>query len=342
VCFTSYIFTQNSFFHRGNFLSSVIRISDDDVSAMMSPADFVASCDAAFQLYGKGEMVNPAREESLTREDDVEVFHLTLPGEWKGKYRGRKIIEEHSDIKTGRLGERTAFIELEDWGGAQRVVLDAEHITNMRTGAAGVLGAKYMCQLPIQKVAILGTGRIAMALARCADVALHPEEIWATSRKAENRRQFANDLDGVLSCKLQMFETIETCVRNADVILAAVPTPTPVLKKGMVTEKVHISVLGGDQRTQQLEQALFLNRQVIPDHSEQVLKSGDFLTAKASGRCISYVKDGTGEIMDVGQAALGTIENLRGQGAIVYFSGMAIQDVHAASVVWERHQSQVG
>lgn len=323
-------------------MHSVIKISDDDVASLMTPADFVASCDAAFRLYGLGEMVNPVREESLTRSGDMDVFHLTLPGEWQGKYKGRKVIEEHSDVKTGHLGERTAFIELEDWARTQRAVLDAEHITNMRTGAAGVLGAKYLCRLPIKKVAILGTGRIAMALAQCADVALNPDEICATSRKAENRRQFERDLEGDLTCPLQMFETIESCVDNADVILAAVPTPVPVLKKDMVSDNVHISVLGGDQRTQQLEQSLFLSRRVIPDHSEQVLNSGEFLTAKASNGYISYVKDAAGEVLDIGQAALGKIENLRGQGAIVYFSGMAIQDVHAASIVWERYKRQIG
>jgi alanine dehydrogenase len=318
-------------------LDQIIKISDEDVASFMTPADFVASCDAAFQLYGTGEMVNPAREESLSQEEGMDLFHLVLPGEWTGRYRGQKVIEERSDVKTGRLGERTAKIELEDLKTGHRVVFDAEHITNMRTGAAGVLGAQYLCQRPISKVAILGTGRIAKALALCADVALKPEVIQVTSRSEANREAFANEVADHLTCKLQMMTTIEMCVSEADVVLASVPTPQPVLLKDMVSEHAHISVLGGDQRTQQLEQALFLSRKIVPDHLEQVLKSGEFLSANQAGQEILWVKDGAGMTQHVGHAALGKLENLRGRGAIVYFSGMAIQDVHAASVVWQRY-----
>lgn len=320
-------------------MDDVIKISDDEVASLMTPADFVASCDMAFQLYGRGEMVNPAREESLSQENGMDIFHLELPGEWCGKYRGKKVIEERSDVKTGRLGERSAVIELNDLVQGRQIVLDAEYITNMRTGAAGVLGAKYMCREPITKVAVLGTGRIAKALALCADVALNPQLICATSRKFESREAFANDVSSQLACGLEMRSTIEDCVADADVILAAVPTPTPVLKKDMVDALTHISVLGGDQRTQQLEQDLFLSRRMVPDHAEQVLKSGEFLVAHQAGKDMMWVKNASGDIQNVGHAALGHLENLRQVGAIVYFSGMAIQDVHAASVVWQRYQA---
>ena len=316
----------------------VHRISDEEIATLMTPADFVASCHMAYQLYGQGEMVNPARSESLTQEKGMDVFHLELPGEWLGKYRGKKVIEERSDVKTGRLGDRTAVISLEDIQSGQQVNLDADYITNMRTGAAGVLGAKYVCQLPIRKVAILGTGRIAKALALCADVALNPEVICVTSRKETSRIDFAKDMTGKLACSLQMKDTIESCVMGSDAILAAVPTPKPILKDEMVSKNTHISVLGGDQRTQQVAQSLFLSRSIVPDHAKQVLKSGEFLEATASGGTICWVNDGAGQIQNIGHAALGMLENLRGQGVIVYFSGMAIQDVHAASVVWERYR----
>ena len=319
-------------------MKDVIHISDDEAASLMTPADFVESCHTAFQLYGTGEMINPTREESVHQEDGMDVFHLELPGEWRDKYQGKKVIEERSDVKTGRLGDRSAVIELDDLVLEKQVVLDAEYITNMRTGAAGVLGAQYLCRKPIRKVAILGTGRIAKALALCADVALHPQMICATSRKASSRDAFANDMTSQLACKLEMRTTIADCVADADVILAAVPTPNPVLKKDMVGALTHISVLGGDQRTQQLEQDLFLSRRVVPDHAEQVLKSGEFLTAHEAGGEVLWAKNERGEIQNVGHAALGQLENLRQTGAIVYFSGMAIQDVHAASVVWQRYQ----
>ena len=40
--------------------------------------------------------------------------------------------------------------------------------------------------------------------------------------------------------------------------------------------------------------------------------------------------------MTIGDAALGRLDALRGKGPIVYFTGMAIQDIHAAATVYER------
>lgn len=314
-------------------------ISDDEIASLMTAEDFVASCDEAFRLYGTGDMLNPAREESLTQDGDMDVFRLTLPGEWVGKFRGKKEIEERSDIKTGRLGDRHAFIELEDLNGGQIIRFDAEHITNMRTGAAGVLGAKYLSSLPIQKVAILGTGRIAEALALCAEVALSPAVVCVTSRKQENREAFVARLGPQMSCEVTSASSVALAVSDADVILAGVPTPEPILLQNMVSDLAHLSVLGGDQRTQQLDTKLFLQRLIVPDHPEQVLKSGDFLGAQKAQEEISWAREGDNKIYHIGHAALGHLENLRGTGVIVYFSGMAIQDVHAASVAWGRYRA---
>jgi alanine dehydrogenase len=320
-------------------VSKAVKMTDEQIAEVMTPLDFVASCHDAFRLYGQGEMVNPARQESLTRQGDADLFRLVLPGEWIGRYRGRKVIEERSDVTTGRLGERTAVIELEDVQMGLQVMLDAEHITNMRTGAAGVLGARYLCAAPIRQVAILGTGRIARALALCADVALQPQVVQVTSRSAERRAAFARAMGERLQAELRMADTIATCVADADAVLAAVPTPHPILFRHMLKDGAHLSVLGGDRRTQQLDLSLFLSQYVIPDHAEQVLNSGDFLAAQHAGAAVMWVRDAHGVVQTIGQAALGLLEHWRGRGVITYFSGMAVQDVHAAAMAWRRFRA---
>ncbi len=308
------------------------RISDLEIASVMTTRDFVISCDEAFRLYGLGEMVNPPRDEVVAREGNLDFFRLALPGDWKGKFCGQKVIEERSDVKTGRLGARTAVIELEDVQTRARMVLDAEHITNMRTGAAGALGAKYLAKTPVRTAAILGTGRIAQALARCIDVALVPEMMRVTSRTPEKRDVFAAEVAADIRCDLDMVEGVETCIDGADAIFASVPTPEPILHE--VESHVHISVMGGDRRTTQLEPGLLTRRFVVPDHSEQVFLSGEFLALCHRGETPRWVKNSEDRILTIGHAALGHLEHLRGQGSIAYFSGLAIQDVHAGATAW--------
>lgn len=317
-------------------MGHVRRILDEEIASVMAVRDVVESCHEAFRLYGLGEMVNPARTESLVRDGDMDVFRLELPGEWPGRFRGRKVIEERSDVRTGRLGARTAVIELEDMETGARAVLDAEWITNMRTGAAGALGARYLARQPVRTVAILGTGRIAQALALCADVALSPEVIRATSRKPENRDFFVAELGPKVQAHIEAAVDVAACVAGADAVLLAVPTPDPILFAQMIGEATHLSVIGGDARTRQLDAGLFLSRIVVPDHPEQVLKSGEFLAAKEAGREVLWARDGSGRVQTIGDAALNHLKYLRKGTGIAYFSGMAVQDIHAAGTAWRR------
>ncbi|MXZ08747.1 MAG: hypothetical protein F4Y79_04810 [Gemmatimonadetes bacterium] len=307
-------------------------ISDEQIASVMTTRDFVESCDEAFRLYGLGKMVSPLRKEEVSREGEMDLFRLVMPGWWKGKFTGQKVIEERSDVKVGRLGSRTAVIELEDMRKGDRISFDAERITNMRTGAAGALGAKYLAKMPVRTAAILGTGRIAQALGRCIDVALAPETIRVTSRTAERRAAYQADVGGDLSCDLDMVADIEACIDGADAIFTSVPTPEPILFD--VESHVHISVIGGDGRSTQLDPGLLTRRFVVPDHGEQVLKSGEFLALCEREKTPRWVKGEEDEILNIGHASLGHLEHLRGQGCIAYSSGLAIQDVHAAAIVW--------
>ena len=315
------------------------RIFDDEITSLMSVQDMVNSCHEAFRLYGLGHMANPARKEQVIKEGSLDLFRLEMPGEWPGHFCGRKVIEERSDVKRGRLGIRTAFFELEDLKTGQQAILDAEWITNMRTGAAGALGVHYLAHKPVHTVAVLGTGRIAQALVLCCDVLLHPQVIRVTSRSHDRRRAFVQTITPQIQAHLEAVDDITSCVKDAQAILTAVPTPNPVLFGNQIAKDAHISVMGGDGRTRQLDRALFLSRLVIPDHAEQVLKSGEFLDAKNAQKEICWVYDEKKCIQTVGDAALGHLEKLRGQGGIVYFSGMAVQDLHAAATVWQRVNS---
>ena len=169
----------------GGPLEEKLKISDAEIAGILSVEEVVDSCDRAFRLYGSGEVLNPPRREEVRRTEGADLFRLEMPAEWPGRYRARKVIVERSDVSSGRLAGRTAVIELEEVATGRGAVLDAEYLTNMRTGAAGALGVRYLAA-SAEVLAIVGTGRIARALALCADAALGPREIRATSRNPAN------------------------------------------------------------------------------------------------------------------------------------------------------------
>ena len=307
----------------------MVRIPDSEIENSLSVTDYLDSCDEAFRLYGEGALLGPAREERIWREGDSDIFQLVMPALWTGRYRAKKIIREQSNVSEGRLGDRSAILEIEDLVAGSQFELDAEYLTNMRTGAAGVLGAKYLGREDIHLVSIIGTGRIAEALARCADAAFGLEVIRVTSRRADNRIRFKELLEGEVAARVEIVDSIPACLDGSDAVFTSVPTPEPILGEQDLRQGAHLTVIAGDPRTSQLEPGLIRQREIVVDHIEQAAKSGDFLSAAGTGKSARLAKNQEGKVFTIGDAAMGRLAERRGEGLVAYFTGMALQDLHA-------------
>lgn len=307
--------------------------SDDDFRTQLSPADFLAACDQAFRLYGQGLLLNPPRRENL----DQGFFRLEMPALWPGRYRARKVIEEHPGTE-GQLGVRRAFVELEDLARGTRVRLQAGYATDMRTGAAGALGIKYLAQGPVNRLAVLGTGRVARCLARCADQLFGLGELRATSRQPANRQAFAREMAPLLRAPLRMTASLAECLDGADAILAAVPTPQPILSLADLGKSTVLAVMGGDRRTRQLALEVLEELVVLVDHLEQAEQSGEFTHALASGRAahLRLAHGEAGQVLNIGDAACHRLPAGEARPRLAYFTGLAVQDLCAAVALCEK------
>ena len=207
--------------------------------------------------------------------------------------------------------------------------LEAGHITDQRTGAAGALGLQYLAGAAIKRVAILGTGRIARTLALSCDALFDLAEIACTSRRPENRAAFAEAVEPNLRAHLRIATSLEECIADADAVLTAVPTPQPILTAAALAEVPYLAVIAGDSRTRQIAPEVLYERTVVVDVLAQAQRSGEFRFAAEQGQAeqIALARNAEGTVLDIGDAACGRL------GAIapsaVYLTGMGAQDLCA-------------
>ncbi len=301
-----------------------------------STADFLAACHQAFEHYGAGVIHNPPRTESIQKRGAFDYFRLDMPAEWPGKFRTCKIIEEFSDVASGRLAKREAYIALKALQQSRSWRLEAGYITDQRTGAAGALGLQYLAGKSIKRVAILGTGRIARALALSCDALFDLAEIACTSRRPENRAAFAEAVEPALCASLRMAASLEACIAGADAVLTAVPTPQPILTAAMLADVPYLAVIAGDSRTRQLAPAVLYERTVVVDILAQAQQSGEFRFAAEQGQAapIALARNVEGKVLDIGDAACGRLGT--SAPSAVYLTGMGAQDLCAAAMVYHR------
>src|SRR5512137_397707 len=148
------------------------------------------SVESAFADHGRGLVQMPPK------------MYITLPG---GDFRtmpaylpslsiaGVKIVDVHPD--NPRLGLPTvmALTIIPDIATGQPVaVINATRLTDMRTGAAGAIAAKYLSRKKEIVLGVIGTGRQAQAQVTAISRELKIRQVKIWSRTPEHIRKFAD------------------------------------------------------------------------------------------------------------------------------------------------------
>lgn len=154
-------------------------------------------------------------------------------------------------------------------------VIEANTITAMRTAGAAAVATHYLANPAPRKLAIVGAGlqatyqlRAIAALYRFKEIA-----VWgfmkgeAAAFRGRLKKEFP-----VLSAA----DDVESCVRDADIIVTCTPSRRPLVKSAWVKEGAHINAIGADAKgKEELEPALVLRSKVIVDEWEQASHSGE-------------------------------------------------------------------
>ncbi len=297
--------------------------------------DFIWGCDRAYHLFNRGILKSLPRQEQVEKRADMDHFRLEMSSMWPGFYKACKIIEERSDITTGSLSSRTAFIDFYDMRNNLSVKLDAGNLTDMRTGAAGALALKYVTTRPLQRIAIIGTGRVARKLAIACDILFQLEYISCTSRKRQNREAFFCEINDKIKADLKMVPTIKECLNGIDAVLMAVPTPSPIIDSSIFDRISYVVVIGGDSRTRQVPQKLLERYPIVVDEITQAKKSGEFIWARDHGceDSLVFSQNASGDLLTLNEhARLSSTTNK----AVIYLTGMAIHDLCSAAMIYEK------
>lgn len=296
----------------------------------------LAAVDQAYRMLGSGRIDNPPRTEAVGFGGDPEAFRLVLTARLldssgRAVLTGTKEIVELGGQDHGgarALGRRIATLTLRHEPTGEQVVLDADALTDQRTGAAAAWALQYLGVRP-RRLAVIGTGRVAAQAARCAAELLQPEVIVATSRTAARREAFSARLRPELGDRLRVVETVDQALAGADAVIAAVPAAEPVLTTENTAGLAGIVAVEGDPRAVLLAPRLLLGKSLVADDPVQAARSGSLLGAAAAGVTPRWVElpDRVATLSDL---ALG---RAAGDG-LVLLTGLAALDLILGAAVW--------
>ena len=202
--------------------------------------------------------------------------------------------------------------------GLLKGILDSRSITGYRTGAAGGIGSKYLARKDSETLMLVGAGN--QAFFNLAANILIMENIkkvlvyhYADFNKASAfaldvkerlqskiffRYAGRSNLASKLNFSIEAVKSPEEAARQADIIVTATPSRSPLIKKEWLKKGVHINCVGADMEgKQEIESGIFAGARVFVDDIRQAVTLGETEIPVKKG--IIREEDIIGEIGDV-------------------------------------------
>ena len=206
--------------------------------------------------------------------------------------------------------------------GRMLAVMDSIEITTLRTAAATAVAAKWLARRDARTALVIGCGNQGRAQLRAIRRVRPIEEVYAIDTSEDAARAFSRDTGA----------RIVDAPVEADIVVTCTPARAPVLHRA--ARGTFVAAVGADSsEKREIAADLMASAKVVTDVTEQCVAIGDLRHAIVEGRMTRE---------DV-HAELGDVVACRRPGResddeVVVFdsTGMALQDVAAAALVYER------
>lgn len=303
-----------------------IVLTQEEIEGLLTMKDVMEAVEHAFEIHGKNAVQIPPKVYLTFEKGDLRAMPAHMEG-----HAGIKWVNSHPENPKKGLPTVMALLIYNDpETGFPLAVMDATHITSMRTGAAGGIAAKYLARKDSKVFGFIGCGRQAytqiLALKEVFDI----EEVKAYDISENNAEKF------VEFCKEMGIEAVATSTEKAcdcDILTTTTPSRKPVVMKEWIQPGTHINAIGADAPgKQELEDSILLSAKVVVDDMEQATHSGEVNVPISKG-----VLKPSDIHATLGEVIVGKKPGRESDDEITIFdsTGLAIQDIATASVVYE-------
>jgi ornithine cyclodeaminase len=207
---------------------------------------------------------------------------------------------------------------------------DEGYLTDVRTAVAGAICAKYLAPNNIEAIGIIGTGvQARMQLEYLKNVTdCRSAIVWGRSVSALDQYKIRMaDSDFIIETTMALDQVTENC----NLIVTCTASEKPIIRKGQITGKIHITAMGSDTP----------NKQEIDSN---VLSKADLIIADSRSQCevrgeihhaIRNKKVSMDSIIELGEIINGDRQGrtTSSEVTVADLTGVAVQDIQISKAV---------
>jgi alanine dehydrogenase len=248
---------------------------------------------------------------------------------------GTKIVSVHPDNSQKGLPTVMATIFLNDpKTGALIAIMDGTYITNLRTGAAGGIAAKYLARKNSKVIGLVGTGAQAETQLLALQCGFKIESVKVFDQNQAKAKSFAEKMSKQLGIDVIVASSVQD-VAEADIVCTTTPSREPIVMKEWIKPGTHINAMGADAAgKEELDPGILKMAKIVVDSWAQASHSGDINIPFAKG----LIKQ-SDIYAELGEIVVGKKPGRVNEEEITVFdsTGLAIQDISTAKYVYDKN-----
>lgn len=308
-----------------------------DITALLTMSQTIEAVEEGFARLVQGQVVMPQR--AATPVAAHQGLHLSMPAYVAGDPGTLTVkivtVYGQNPAEYGLPTIQGVLLLHDARTGELLALMDAEHITVMRTGAASGVATKYLARQDAHTVTLFGAGAQAAAQMEAVCAVRTIRQAYVLTRSGQKDADFAAKMSARLGIEVQPSRNVRHAVEAADIICAATNSPAHLFDGSWLRPGTHINAVGAYTRTmRELDATAIRRSRVFVDrHEAAQAEAGDILLAIEEG-ALQY-EHVAGEL---GELVLGNIPGRTSDEQITVFKsvGLAMQDAVTAAHVYAR------
>jgi ornithine cyclodeaminase len=295
-------------------------LNEADVRQLLTMPLAIEAVEEAHRELSLANAVDVPRQRTRLPKTALHILQGALPGRDAIGYKA---------YTSNRSGVRFLVHVFSVSTGMLRVVLEANLLGMMRTGAASGVATRALARPDAEVMGLFGAGWQAEGHVEAIAAVRPLRQVKVFSRNAERLEAFCRKMSERLGIDVAAASSAEETVRDSAIVSTVTTSATPLFDAKWLSPGTHINAAGSNSliRREVGEDVLNSSRLIVVDSVETALKeAGDLLPALEKGRLSER------QLVELGDVIIGRHPGRTTPEEITLFEsqGMAIQDIALA------------
>jgi ornithine cyclodeaminase len=259
-----------------------------DAATVRAFTPWSALIDRLAEAFAAGAEVPLRQHHDIAPADprDATGTLLLMPAWRPGRAVGVKVLQVAPDNAAHGIATlQSTYLLSSARTGELLAVIDGSALTVRRTAAVSALAARQLARPDVRRLLVVGTGRLAPALAAAHAAVRDLAEIVVWGRRAARAHATAAEIAATTGLPARVATDLEAAARAADVITCATLSREPLVHGAWLRPGTHVDLVGAFKpHMREADDATLRDADVWVDTLDGVCaEGGDVVQAIASG-----------------------------------------------------------